>query len=85
MKAKHAGFTVEVLQDQGTGSTGTVKKCCVRDLYSGPYRLSLYEETPIVSLFMSKTIPFCTISPKSSIFPVYKTGANGACLPHTNM
>ena len=29
MKAKHVGFTVEVLQDQVTGSTGTVKKCCV--------------------------------------------------------
>lgn len=29
MKAKHVGFTIEVLQDQGMGSTGTMKKCCV--------------------------------------------------------
>jgi len=29
MNGKHVGFTIEVLQDQGTGSTGTVTKCCV--------------------------------------------------------
>jgi len=29
MKAKHAGFTVGVLQDQGMGNTGTVTKYCV--------------------------------------------------------
>ena len=29
MKEKHVGFTVEVLQDQGMGSTGTVTKGCV--------------------------------------------------------
>jgi len=26
---KHMRVTVEVLQDRGTGSTGTVTKCCV--------------------------------------------------------
>jgi len=31
MKSKHARLTVEVLQDQGTGSTGTVTKCFVTD------------------------------------------------------
>jgi len=29
MKEKHARFTIEVLQDQGMGSTGTVTKFCV--------------------------------------------------------
>jgi len=29
MKAKHAGFTVEFLQDQGMGSIRTVTKCWV--------------------------------------------------------
>ena len=29
MKGKHVGFIVEVLQDQGMGSTGTVTKCCI--------------------------------------------------------
>lgn len=29
MKGKDVGFTVEVLQDQGTGSIGTVTKCCI--------------------------------------------------------
>ena len=41
----------------------------LEDLYSEPYMLPLHEETPIVSLFMSRTIPFCTISPKSYVFP----------------
>ena len=41
----------------------------LEDLYSEPYMLSLHEETPIVSLFMSKTNPFCTISLKSYVFP----------------
>lgn len=31
MKVKHVGFTIEVLQDQGMGSTGTVTKFCVID------------------------------------------------------
>ncbi len=29
MEEKHAGFTIEVLRDQGTGSTGIEEKCCV--------------------------------------------------------
>jgi len=31
MMGKNLGLTVEVLQDQGMGSTGTVTKCCVTD------------------------------------------------------
>jgi len=31
MKENHVGFTVEVLQDQGMGSTGKVAKCCVTE------------------------------------------------------
>ena len=33
MNAKHVGFTIEVLQDQGTWSTRTVKKCFVTTIY----------------------------------------------------
>jgi len=39
------------------------------DFYNEPYMLSLHEENPIFSLFMSRTIPFCKISNKSSVFP----------------
>ena len=31
LKEKHVGFTIEVLQDQGMGSIGTVTKFCVID------------------------------------------------------
>jgi len=31
MKEKHVGFNIEVLQDQGTGSRGTMTKCCVKN------------------------------------------------------
>jgi len=41
----------------------------LEDLYSVADMFSYHEETPIVSLFMSRTIPFCIISQKSSIYP----------------
>ena len=41
----------------------------LEDLYSEPHMLCVHEETPIVSLFMSRSIPFCTISPEASVFP----------------
>ena len=41
----------------------------LEDLYSVPDMLSYHEETPIVSLFMSRKIPFWIISQKSSIYP----------------
>ena len=31
VKGNHVGFTVEVPQDQGMGSTGTMTKSCVTD------------------------------------------------------
>ena len=41
----------------------------MEDLYSVPDILSYHEETPIVSLFMSRTNPFYIISQKSSVYP----------------
>ena len=41
----------------------------LEDLYSEPRMLCLHEETPIMCLFMSRSIPFCTISPKTFVFP----------------
>ena len=41
----------------------------LEDLYSEPCMLCLHEETPIMSLFMSRSIPFCTISLETSILP----------------
>ena len=57
----------------------------VEDLYSEPYMLSNYEETPIVSLFMSKTIPFCIISQKSSVYPNLQDCANDPYPPRLDM
>lgn len=40
MMEKHVGFTVEVLQDHGMGSTMTVTKCCVTLHYEYTKRIS---------------------------------------------
>jgi len=47
----------------------TPRSLILEDLYSEPYMLSHHEENPIVSLFMRRTIPFCIISQKSSVYP----------------
>jgi len=41
----------------------------LEDLYSEPCMLSHHEENPIVSLFMSKTIPLYIISQESFVLP----------------
>jgi len=41
----------------------------LEDLYREPHTLFLHGETPIMSLFMSRSFPFCTISPETSAFP----------------
>ena len=55
------------------------------DLYSEPYMPTLHEETPIVSLFMSRSIPFCTISPTTSVCPSLKDRTYGPSSPRANM
>jgi len=40
----------------------------LEDLYSKPHMLFIHEETPIVPLFMTRSIPFYTISTETSIF-----------------
>ena len=41
----------------------------LEDLYSVPNMLSHHEETPSMSLFMSRIIPLCIISQESSFYP----------------
>ena len=50
----------------------TPRSLILEDLYSEPHILFLREETPIMSLFMSRLFPFSTISPKTSVLPSLK-------------
>lgn len=47
--------------------------------------ISYNEETPIMSLFMSRTIPFCIISQNLLFIPVYKIDANDPFPPCADM
>lgn len=57
----------------------------LEDLYSEPYMIFLHEGTPIVSLFMSRSFPFCTISLETSVLPSLRNGVNGLCLPSADV
>jgi len=57
----------------------------LEDLYSEPCMLFLHGETPIMSLSINISFPFCTISLKLMFFPVYKIDTNDLCLPHADV
>jgi len=52
----------------------------LEDLYSEPRTLTSWKNS-----HCSNCAPLCTISPENSTFPVYKSDANGLCLPRADV